>query len=161
MSVLKTILLSVTLLGATAALAQTNLNLGGFSADPTAPVEITAETLTVDQDSGTAIFEGNVVAAQGELRLSASRVQVIYDDTAGDISHLYASGGVTIVTETEAAEADSAEYNLDAGTLTMTNDVLLTQGPSAISGDILRVDLDTGSAQMDGNVRTILNQGDN
>lgn len=161
MSLLKSILLSVALLGSTTALAQTNLNLGGINADPTAPVEITADTLTVDQDSGTAIFEGNVVLGQGELRLSAGRVQVIYSGTSGDISRLSASGGVTFVTNTEAAEAARAEYDLDAGTLTLTGDVLLTQGPSAISADTMRIDLTSGAAQMEGRVRTILNQGGN
>lgn len=161
MTFLKSALLTATLLLATPIAAQTNVNLGGISADPSAPVEITADNLTVDQDSGTAVFEGNVVLGQGELRLSAGRVQVVYNGTAGQISRLSASGGVTFVTDTEAAEATSAEYNLDAGTLTMTGDVLLTQGASAISADTMRINLTTGAAQMDGRVRTILNQGGN
>ncbi|WP_375279624.1 lipopolysaccharide transport periplasmic protein LptA [Pseudooctadecabacter sp.] len=161
MTLLKSALLTAALLLATPIAAQTNVNLGGISADPSAPVEITADNLTVDQDSGTAVFEGNVVLGQGELRLSAGRVQVVYDGTAGQISRLNASGGVTFVTDTEAAEAASAEYNLDAGTLTMTGDVLLTQGASAISADTMRINLTTGAAQMDGRVRTILNQGGN
>lgn len=161
MTLLKSALLTAALLLATPIAAQTNVNLGGISADPSAPVEITADNLTVDQDSGTAIFEGNVVLGQGELRLSAGRVQVVYNGTAGQISRLSASGGVTFVTDTEAAEATSAEYNLDAGTLTMTGDVLLTQGASAISADTMRINLTTGAAQMDGRVRTILNQGGN
>jgi lipopolysaccharide export system protein LptA len=37
--------------------------------------------------------------------------------------------------------------------------VLLTQGPSAISADRMVVDLDAGTAQLDGNVRTILQRG--
>lgn len=161
MTLLKSALLTAALLLATPIAAQTNVNLGGISADPSAPVEITADNLTVDQDSGTAVFEGNVVLGQGELRLSAGRVQVVYNGTAGQISRLSASGGVTFVTDTEAAEATSAEYNLDAGTLTMTGDVLLTQGASAISADTMRINLTTGAAQMDGRVRTILNQGGN
>ena len=98
---------------------------------------------------------------QGDLRLSASRVQVVYDGTGGGISRLSASGGVTFVTATEAAESQNAEYDLDAGTLVMTGEVLLTQGASAISADSMRINLSDGSAQMDGRVRTIFNQGDN
>ena len=141
--------------------AQTNVNLGGINADPTAPVEITADNLSVEQSNGTAVFQGNVVLGQGDLRLSAGRVEVIYGDGNGDISRLSASGGVTFVTATEAAEAQNAEYDLDAGTLVMTGDVLLTQGASAISADRMRVNLSDGSAQMDGRVRTIFNQGNN
>ncbi|SLN34269.1 LptA/OstA family protein [Pseudooctadecabacter jejudonensis] len=161
MTFLKSLLVTVSMLIASGVSAQTNVNLGGLSADPTAPVEITADNLSVDQDSGTAVFEGNVVLGQGQLRLSAARVQVVYDGAAGNISRLSASGGVTFVTDTEAAEAASADYNLDAGTLVMRGDVLLTQGPSAISADTMRINLTTGSAQMEGRVRTILNQGGN
>lgn len=161
MTLLKSALLVATMILAAPLAAQTNLNLGGISADPAAPVEITADNLTVDQNSGTAIFEGNVVLGQGQLRLSAGRVEVIYDGTAGDISRLSATGGVTFVTDTEAAEAQSADYNLDAGTLTMNGDVLLTQGASAISADTMRINLTTGAAQMEGRVRTILTQGGN
>jgi len=160
LTIFKTALLCSVLVVATAAHAQTNVNLGGISADPSAPVEITADNLSVDQESGTAVFQGNVVLGQGDLRLSAARVQVFYGG-GGGISRLLASGGVTFVTATEAAEAQNAEYDLDAGTLVMTGNVLLTQGASAISADTMRVNLSDGSAQMDGRVRTIFNQGNN
>jgi len=107
------------------------------------------------------VFAGNVVLGQGGLRLSAGRVEVIYNGTSGDISRLSATGGVTFVTETEAAEATSAEYDLDAGTLVLSGDVLLTQGASAISSDTMRINLSTGAAQMEGRVRTMFNQGNN
>lgn len=161
MTILKSALFCAALCVSAPAFAQTNINLGAVNADPSAPVEITADNLSIDQTSGTAIFQGNVVLGQGDLRLSASRVQVIYNDASGDISSLSASGGVTFVTGTEAAEASTAEYDLDAGTLVMSGDVLLTQGASAISADTMRVNLSTGAAQMEGRVRTIFNQGDN
>ena len=161
MSIFKTALFCASLLGAAPAFAQTNINLGAMSADPTAAVEITADNLSIDQATGTAVFQGNVVLGQGDLRLNAGRVQVVYNDASGDINRLSASGGVTFVTATEAAEAQSAEYNLDAGTLVLTGDVLLTQGASAISADTMRVNLATGAAQMEGRVRTIFNQGGN
>lgn len=161
MTIIKTALVCASLIMAAPAFAQTDINLGAITADPNAPVEITADNLSVDQDTGTAVFQGNVVIGQDGLRLSAGRVQVIYNDASGDISRLNASGGVTFVTETEAAEASTAEYNLDAGTLLLQGDVLLTQGASAISADTMRVNLRDGSAQMDGRVRTIFNQGNN
>jgi len=160
-NILKSVVVYLIVAFASPVLAQTDINLGTLNADPNAPVEITADTLSIDQASGSAVFEGNVVLGQGDLRLSAGRVQVVYSDASGDISRLSASGGVTFVTDTEAAEAATAEYNLDDGTLVMTGDVLLTQGASAISADTMRVNLSTGAAQMEGRVRTIFNQGDN
>ncbi|MDB4122061.1 LptA/OstA family protein [Octadecabacter sp.] len=141
--------------------AQTNINLGVINADPNASVEITADNLSVNQATGTAVFQGNVVVGQGDLRMSAGRIEVVYGDSTSDIRSLMASGGVTFVTATEAAEAASADYDLTAGTLTMRGDVLFTQGASAISADTMRVNLSTGAAQMDGRVRTIFNQGGN
>ncbi len=146
---------------ATPALAQTNINLGGISADPTAPVEVSADSLSVDQDSGTAVFDGNVLIGQGDLRLSASLVEVIYSDATGDIARLKAAGGVTFVTATEAAEAQTADYDLTAGTLVLSGEVLLTQGASALSADEMRINLNTGNAQMTGRVTTVFQQGGN
>lgn len=141
--------------------AQTNINLGGISADPAAPVEVAADNLTVDQDTGTATFTGNVVVGQGDLRLSAGAVNVIYSAESGDITRLRASGGVTFVTATEAAEAQQADYDLTAGTLTLIGDVLLTQGASALTAERMTVNLNDGSAQMSGRVRTVFQQDGN
>ena len=146
---------------ATSAAAQTDIALGGIQADSSAPVEITADSLSVDQETGIAAFSGNVLIAQGELRLSAGSVEVVYDDDSGDITRLVASGGVTFVTATDAAEAQTAVYDLAENKLTMTGDVLITQGRSAIAADSMRVNLTTGKAQLDGRVRTTLTQQDN
>ena len=143
------------------AAAQTSIDLGGITADPTAPVEVTADSLSVDQASGSATFSGNVLIAQGDLNVTAGSVDVIYDEASGDISRLQASGGVTLATATEAAEAQSATYDLASGTLTLTGDVLLTQGQSALSAQEMTVDLASGRAEMTGRVRTVFRQDGN
>lgn len=102
---------------ATPVLAQTNINLGGITTDPSAPLEVAADSLSVDQDSGTAIFDGNVVIGQGALRIAAGRAQVVYNATSGDIARFDASGGVTFTSDTESAEAQAAVYDLESGTL--------------------------------------------
>lgn len=155
----KLMALAVALLIAAPAFAQTSINLGGIRADSSAPVEVAADSLSVDQDSGTAVFTGNVVISQGDLRLSAGSVRVVYSDETGDIAQLIASDGVTFVTDTEAAEAQSAIYNLVTGVLTLTGDVLLTQGASALSAEQMTVNINTGAAQMSGRVRTVFQQG--
>lgn len=149
----------VAMLLAAPAFAQTNINLGGIRADSSAPVEVAADSLTVDQDTGTAVFSGNVVIGQGDLRLSAGSVRVIYDEATGDITKLNASGGVTFITATEAAEAQTAVYDLTSGTIVLTGDVLLTQGASALSANQMTVNVNTGTAQMSGRVRTVFQQG--
>lgn len=139
----------------------TSVALGGLTEDSSAPIEIASDNLSVDQATGKAVFQGNVVIGQGNLRLSANRVNVTYSNNGEGISKLEASGGVTFVTETEAAEAQNAVYSLDSRTIVMTGNVLLTQGASAISSNRMVVDLDSNTAQLDGRVRTILQQGGN
>jgi lipopolysaccharide export system protein LptA len=157
----KTITMILALLLGTAANAQTNIDLGGISADPKAPVEVSADNLSVDQDSGTAVFSGNVVIGQGDLRLSAGSVRVVYSDSTGDIAQLLATDGVTLVTDSEAAEAATADYNLTTGILTLSGSVLLTQGASALSAEQMTIDLNSGRAQMSGRVRTVFQQDGN
>lgn len=143
------------------ATAQTNIDLGGLTVDPTAQIEVSADSLSVDQDTGTAQFSGNVVVGQGDLRMSAGNIRVVYDDTTGEIAQLIATGGVTFVTATEAAEAANADYDITNGRLTLTGNVLLTQGPSALSADRMVINVADGSARMDGRVRTVFSQGNN
>ena len=146
------------------ATAQTGVALGGFDYDKGAPVEITADALDVNQSTGNATFDGNVVIGQGGMRLAAGKVVVEYGaDASGknEIRRLVASGGVTLVSAEEAAEAQTAIYSVADGTIVLSGAVLVTQGPAAISGDQLSVDLSTGSGTVTGNVRTVLNPGGN
>lgn len=131
---------------------------GGLKHDSSLPVEVTADQLTVDQNEGTAIFTGQVVVGQGEMRLTADKVQVDYDD-AGDISRIHATGDVVMVNGEEAAEGDDAVYTLESSSVVMTGDVILTQGTNALSGQRLVIDLDTGTGVMEGRVKTIFNPG--
>ena len=133
---------------------------GGIRQDSSLPVEISADQLEVNQSDGTALYTGDVVIGQGEMRLAAPRVLVVYAEQAGRIQRLEASGGVTLVSGEEAAEAESADYDIDAGTVEMMGNVLLTQGDNALSSERMVVDLDTGRAQMDGRVRTVLQPSD-
>ncbi len=135
----------------------TQLAFGTIKADPTLPVEVTADTLDVDQTTGEAEFQGNVVVGQGEMRLSAKRVLVIYKEEVGGIERLEATGDVVLISGPDAAEADRAEYTIDNGVIVMTGDVLLTQGQNALTSDTMTVNLTTGTAQMVGRVKTIIN----
>jgi len=156
------ILTATFLVLATFAFAQSAaIDLGMKDFDKSLPVEVTADALSVNQQDGTAVFDGNVLVVQGEVRMSAGNVRVEYAQSGGSsgISRLIASGGVTFVTATDAVEAREAVYSVEAGTVRLTGDVLLTQGQNAISGDSLTVDLQSGSGTMEGRVRTVFNTG--
>lgn len=131
------------------------VGFGGLKQDTSAPVEVTADGLTVDQASGAATFEGNVLVVQGTLRLSAGKVAVSYGGADGGVQRLQATGGVTLATAVEAAEAAEANYDVASGQLVMSGAVLLTQGQATIAGDRLVADLGSGTGRMEGRVKTV------
>lgn len=161
---LAALILAATLWAAPAVAQGTQVPFGGLQHDSSLPVEIAADTLSVDQSNGNAVFEGNVMIGQGGMRLSADKVLVEYaagenGAPAGEISRLLATGNVTLVNGPEAAEADAAEYLLTTSTVVMTGSVVLTQGANALSAERMVVDLTTGNASLEGRVRTILQSG--
>lgn len=132
---------------------------GGLKQDTTLPVEVSADQLAVNQADGTAMFTGNVLVGQGEMRLSAGRVKVEYTADGSGISKLFASEGVTLINATDAAEAREAIYTIDSGNVVMTGDVLLTQGGNALSGQKLVIDLKAGTGVMEGRVQSVFQPG--
>lgn len=140
---------------------QARIAFGDLTQDTTLPVEVTAETFAVNNADGTAVFSGNVVVTQGEMKLSAAEVRVAYNQDQTAIDQLIASGGVTIVNLADTAEAREAIYTIDTGLIVLTGDVLLTQGPSTMAGQKLTVNLKDGSGVMEGKVTTTFVPGGN
>ena len=141
----------------TASAQGTQVSFGAPSDSRDAPIEVSAASLSIDQDSGQAVYEGDVVISQGDMRLAAPTVLIVYDEDAGEIDRMEAHGGVTLVSTEDAAEAESAVYMVRDGTMRLTGDVLLTQGINALASDEMLVDLESGTAQVLGRVRTVLN----
>jgi lipopolysaccharide export system protein LptA len=140
---------------------EARIAFGDLSQDTTLPVEVTAETFSVNNADGTAIFSGGVVVIQGEMKMSAAEVRVQYNADQTAIDQLIASGGVTIMNLGDTAEAREAVYSIDSGVIVLTGDVLLTQGPSAMAGQKLTVNLKDGTGLMEGRVTTTFVPGGN
>lgn len=144
----------------TAVTAQNAVAFGSVKADPSLPVEVTSDALSVNQTDGSAEFVGNVLIIQGVMRLSADKVLVAYKtDDAGkrSIDQLEALGDVLLVSGPDAAEAQRAKYDIDRGTITMSGNVLLNQSAGTLTSQQMVVNLTTGTASMSGRVKTILN----
>ncbi|MTH76775.1 lipopolysaccharide transport periplasmic protein LptA [Paracoccus aestuariivivens] len=144
--------------------AAANAQTSGFgnAQDIKEPVEVTADNLQVDQKTGQAVFSGHVLIGQGAMRLSADRVTVTYaNDDQQRISALKAEGNVTLASGDDAAEANTADYNVDSGNVVLKGDVLLTQGQSVLAGETVTVNLATGQANASGRVRSVLQPGQN
>ncbi len=133
----------------------TSVAFGSGQDNSDQPVEATSENLSVDQDAGTALFTGNAVIGQGDLRLFAPRVLIIYNQDQSEIDRIEARGGVTIVSGEDEAEAQEADYFVKDGNMVLVGEVLMTQGLSAVASDKATINLNDGSAVMTGNVKSI------
>lgn len=134
----------------------TTIAFGSRQQDSSAPIDVTSARLDVDENANTALFTGDVVAIQDTMTLYAPWVKVFYLEDQSGISHLIAKDGVTLIQDEEAAEGEEAIYDMQAETIVMTGDVLVTQKLSAIASDKMTVQLEDGTALMTGRVKTLL-----
>lgn len=124
--------------------------------DTEKPVEITADALEVLQKEQQAIFKGNVVATQGDMRLSAETMKVFYrtgEQAKGDaqaVSKIEVQGNVFLATPDESARGKSGLYNVDDKKITLKEDVVLTRGENVVKGQVLEYDLVTGRSRIVG-----------
>lgn len=129
----------------TLGVAQTEPGLGAH--DSSQPIEIVADRLTVQQADGRAVFEGNVVAEQGEMALSAARLVVFYqlgeDDAASQqaIRRIEVEGDVRITSPSESATGDSGYYDVVGEEIVLTGNVVLTREANVVTGDRLEIDV--------------------
>ena len=104
----------------------------GLNPDSDDPIEIAANSMSVNNETGAAQLLGDVTVIQGDMRMQAPRIEILYTQEGG-VSSMIATGGVLLVTSEEEVEAQTANYNVDAETMVLTGDVLMVQGRSAIS----------------------------
>jgi lipopolysaccharide export system protein LptA len=149
------------LLATDAAAQQATIAFGELDQDTSLPVEVQADQLAVNNADGSAVFSGNVLVTQGEMKLAAAEVKVKYGTDQKEIDQLLASGGVTVTNLGDAAEAREAVYTVASGVIVLSGDVLLTQGPSAMAGQKLTINLKDGTGVMEGRVTTTFVPGGN
>lgn len=137
------------------------VDFGISSADPDAPIEVQADSLSVDQETGNAKFSGDVVITQGEMRFKAPLVEVTYNDSRDGISKLSGSGGVAILSGKDTARAENATYDVDSGLIFMQGGVALAQGANTITAERMTVNTADSTAELHGRVRTVLQPGTN
>lgn len=144
-----------------AAAQEFKVDFGVSPSDPNAPIEVSANALSVDQATGEAIFDGDVEIQQGEMKLIAALVNVVYNEANDGIASLLASGGVRISSGTDTANADTAEYDVEAGVIRMAGNVSLAQAGTTITAGKMDVNLADNTAAFHGRVRTVLQPGNN
>jgi lipopolysaccharide export system protein LptA len=132
------------------------------------PVQIEAASLDVHDKSKTATFSGNVQVVQGDTTMKCQSLVVFYGHEVGiaqndpkqtaappgpkgaqDIRRIEAHGGVTVVTKDQNASGDLGIYDLQSKTITLTGNVIVTQGQNVIHGERVVVDTVSGNARVE------------
>ena len=146
------------------ALAQSALT--GGSIDTNQPIEITADSLEVQQANQLAIFEGNVQVVQGDIRMRAAKLLVHYVDKnqsdneePANIRQIDALGNVFLSSPRETAQGDKGVYDVTNKQIDLQGNVVLTQGKNVLRGNKLTLDLITGKSRVEGGGATDGNTG--
>lgn len=146
----------------------------GQGANKDAPVQIEAGTLEVHDKTKTATFSGNVQVVQGDTTMKCHSLVVFYGQEVGlggsdgevaattpaksnlampkgaqSIRRIEAHGGVTVLTKDQSASGDLGIYDLKTKTITLSGNVVVSQGQNVIHGERVVVDTETGNARVE------------
>lgn len=143
--------------------------LQGFSQNRGQPVHIEAATLEVRDKDKVATFSGDVHVTQGDTGLRCKSLVVFYEQDAKDgaaksntlpaaeagpggqqrIKRLEARGGVVVTQKEQTATGNLGIFDMKTNTVTLTGNVVMTQGKNVLRGDRLVVDLTSGVSRVE------------
>ena len=124
-------------------------NLAGF--DASQPVNYAADRIELQDRQNRVILAGNVVIEQGDLRLTAGRTTVAFEDAGAlRINRIEATGGVTVARGAETARGDAGVYDLNRQVIVLAGGVALNRGGDTLNGGRLVIDLASGLSSVDG-----------
>jgi lipopolysaccharide export system protein LptA len=148
--------------------------LQGFSQNRDQPVKIQADGLVVRDKDKVATFSGNVHVVQGDTEMRSKVLVVYYVDSSKpaaapatamkttppgaapgsgeqqQIRRIEATGGVLVTQKEQNAAGDSGIFDMQANTVTLSGNVVVTRGKDVVRGQRLVVDLGTGVSRIDG-----------
>lgn len=160
--------------------------LAQLATNSNAPIEVIGDKLVAQNQTCVATWTGSVEARQGTARLRSASLS-IYEKPGGSGDQgpgiggvqgkcgstpekLTADGSVYYATPQQIVKGDHAVYLADSKTITVTGDVVISQGKNVIVGDRLVIDTTTGQATMEsaakgrgapGRVRAVVYPGSN
>jgi lipopolysaccharide export system protein LptA len=136
------------------------------------PISIDADKLNYYDKEQKAVYTGNVVAIQGDTKLTCTVMTIFLAKTeapgsspsgnalspaaapapdnsatgGSQVRHMDATGPVTLVSKTQVATGDRASYDKVQNKVWLFSNVTLSDGGNVTKGDKLTYDLTTGEA---------------
>lgn len=133
------------------------------------PISIAADKLNYFDKEQKAVYTGNVVAIQGDSKLTCSVLTIFLAKTetpasgasgaaappaagpeapsgGSQVKHMEAAGPVTVISKTQVATGDRGTYDKEQNKVWLFDNVTLSDGGNVTKGDKLTYDLTTGEA---------------
>ncbi len=149
--------------------------LQGFSQNRDQPVHIEAATLEVRDKQKEATFSGDVRVTQGDTNMRCNSLVVFYEGGPGGpgdagktktktktmttdqpgpggeqrIKRLEARGGVVVTQKEQTVTGSLGVFDMKTNTVTVTGNVVMTQGKNVLRGDRLVVNLTSGVSRVE------------
>lgn len=135
----------------------------GLSSDSDQPIQIESDRLEIRDTDKIAVYSGNVRVQQGITTLTTTELQVHYTGDAANgapgstVDRIDAGPPVVVKAEDRTATGDHAIFEMTRDMVTMTGNVVLTQGQNVVHGERLVVNLKSRQAHMEGGrVQTVI-----
>ncbi len=143
--------------------------LQGFSKNRDQPVHIQAAKLEVRDKQQVATFSGDVRVKQGDTDMRCRILKVYYERNKDDaktkaksikaatpgpggeqsIRRLEAIGNVVVTQKDQTASGKLGIFDMKSNTVTLTGNVVMTQGQNVLRGDKLVVNLTSGVSRVE------------
>ena len=135
----------------------------GLSTDSDEPIQIEADRLEIRDPEKLAVYTGNVRVQQGVTTVKTTELRVHYTGEAREgapgsaVDRIEAGSPVLIQSEGQTATGDRAVFEMARDLITLSGNVVLTQGENVVRGPQLTIDLKSKRAQMQGGrVQTVI-----
>jgi lipopolysaccharide export system protein LptA len=123
-----------------------------------APLQVDSKTLEALGNQGMIIFQGDVVARQGDVTLQADRVEVRVDRATREIRTVEARGNVRIRKGEIVATGEEATYEAGTGVAVLTGKPKVWRGQDVVAGDRITLYLAEDRSLVEG-ARAVIYQG--
>jgi lipopolysaccharide export system protein LptA len=156
---------TLALAAAPSALAQEfGAAFAGFDTGSDQPIQIEADRLEVRDPEKLAIYTGNVSVSQGGTILEAPELRVFYTGSPSEagspgsqVSRIEAGPKVVVRSSDQTASGERVVLDMAKDLVTLTGNVVLTQGPNVVRGERLVVNLKSKEGRMEGGrVQTLI-----
>jgi len=148
--------LAAIFLPAMPAFAQSTDVFSGFGAKGKGPIEVDAKTLEIVEEGEQRIstFSGGVTVTRGNTTMKAAQIKLYSNkessttDQSG-FTRMEATGTVYVNSGKQTVTGSQAVVDNKAQTITLSGDVVLSQGKDVLSADRLVIDMATGRARVE------------